>query len=306
MSMIQPGRETRAGSSSAQRRRPFSSVNRLLVSLVPLVAALAFACAPAPAPEADSAAEQAGEPTGPAREYYEIRRYRLADEDSRQTVLAYLENALVPALNRAGIDRVGVFGVEPDPAEEEAPDPVDAMSVWTIIAFSGIDDFTGMKATLEADADYLEAAAPMYATPVREPIYERVESWFLHAFQGMPVMELPAQTAAGEDRIFELRLYESHNEDTARRKVHMFDNGEIDIMRDVDMAPLLYGELLIGANVPALVYILSAPDMESHQEHWEAFLEHPDWERMSGMEMYKGTVSGIEKVFLRPTAFSRI
>lgn len=272
--------------------------------LLPAVAfGLIVACAPAEAPEA--AGEEVAEQGGPAREYYEIRRYRLSDEDSRQTVLAYLENALVPALNRAGIDRVGVFGVEP-PSEEEALDPVDAMSVWAIIAFPSVDDFTGMKSTLEADAAYLEAAAPMYATPRREPIYERVESWFLRAFKGMPTMELPPQTAVGEDRIFELRLYESHNEDTARRKVHMFDYGEIDIMRDVDMAPLLYGELLIGANVPALVYILSAPDMESHRGHWTAFLEHPEWIRMRDMEMYQGTVSGIESVFLRPTAFSQI
>ncbi len=279
------------------------------VSLAPAVAALVVACtpgAPGNAPEADSAGEQAAEQSAPAREYYEIRRYRIPDEDSRQTVLAYLENALVPALNRAGIDRVGVFGVEPPSAEEEALDPVDAMSLWAIIAFRSIDDFTGMKSRLEADAVYLEAAAPMYATPTREPIHERVESWFLRAFQGMPVMELPPQTAAGEDRIFELRLYESHNEDTARRKVHMFDHGEIDIMRDVDMAPLLYGELLIGANVPALVYILSAPDMASHREHWRAFLDHPEWVRMRDMEMYKGTVSRIESVFLRPTAFSGI
>ena len=278
--------------------------------LFPVAATLAAvclipACAPSEAPAEDAASEQAMD-SGPAREYYEIRRYRLADEGSRQTVLAYLENALVPALNRAGIDRVGVFGVEPPPEGEEPLDPVDAMSLWAIIAFQSVEDFVGMKSTLEADAGYLEAAAPMYATPTREPIYERVESWFLHAFKGMPVMELPTQTAAGEDRIFEFRLYESHNEDTARRKVHMFDNGEIDIMRDVDMAPLLYGELLIGANVPALIYILSAPDMESHGEHWQAFGDHPEWERMRNMEMYKGTVSGIENVFLRPTAFSQI
>ncbi len=278
--------------------------------LFPIAATLAAvcsipACAPSDAPAEDAASEQEME-SEPAREYYEIRRYRVAEEGSRQTVLAYLENALVPALARAGIDRVGVFGVEPPSEEEEPVDPVDAMSLWAIIAFPGVEDFTGMKSTLEADADYLEAAAPMYATPTREPIYERVESWFLRAFQGMPAMELPPQTAAGEDRIFELRLYESHNEDTARRKVHMFDNGEIDIMRDVDMAPLLYGELLIGANVPALVYILSAPDMESHREHWQAFLAHPEWVRMRDMEMYKGTVSGIENVFLRPTAFSQI
>ena len=278
--------------------------------LFPVAATLAAvclipACAPSDAPAEDAASEQAMD-SGPAREYYEIRRYRLADEGSRQTVLAYLENALAPALNRAGIDRVGVFGVEPPPEGEEPLDAVDAMSLWAIIAFPSVEDFVGMKSTLEADAGYLEAAAPMYATPTREPIYERVESWFLHAFKGMPVMELPAQTAAGEDRIFEFRLYESHNEDTARRKVHMFDNGEIDVMRDVDMAPLLYGELLIGANVPALIYILSAPDMETHGEHWQAFLAHPEWVRMRDMEMYKGTVSGIENVFLRPTAFSQI
>ena len=270
-------------------------------------AALVLACAPADAPVADAAAaEQAATESEPGREYYEIRRYRLTDEDSRQTVLAYLESALVPALNRAGIDRVGVFGVEPPAEADEPVEPVDALSLWAIIAFPTIKDFTAMKSTLEADAEYLEAAAPMYATPRQEPVYERMESWFLRAFKGMPVMELPPQTAAGEDRIFELRLYESHNEDTARRKVHMFDNGEIDIMRDVEMAPLLFAELLIGEDVPALVYILSAPDMESHREHWQAFGGHPEWIRMRDMDYYKGTVSRIENVFLRPTAFSQI
>ena len=270
------------------------------------VAALALACAPAEAPAPEAAAEGAAAAAEPAREYYEIRRYRLADEDSRQTVLAYLENALVPALNRAGIDGVGVFGVEPPGEDDEPLDPVDALSVWAIVPYATIEDFAAIKPTLEADAEYLEAAAPMYATPRREPIYERVESWFLRAFKGMPAMEPPPQTSAGEDRIFELRLYESHNEETARRKVHMFDNGEIDVMRDVDMAPLLFAELLVGEDVPALVYILSAPDMDSHREHWTAFLEHPEWIRMRDMEYYAGTVSRIENVFLRPTAFSQI
>ncbi len=270
-------------------------------------AALVLACAPAEAPVADAAGdEHAAAESESGREYYEIRRYRLADEDSRQTVLAYLENALVPALNRAGIDGVGVFVVEPPAEADEPVDPVDSLSVWAIIAFPTVGDFTAMKSTLEADAEYLEAAAPMYATPRQEPIYERVESWLLRAFKGMPAMELPPQTAAGQDRIFELRLYESHNEETARRKVHMFDNGEIDIMRDVDMAPLLFAELLVGADVPALVYILSAPDMEAHREHWQAFGGHPEWIRMRDMDYYKGTVSRIENVFLRPTAFSQI
>ena len=274
---------------------------------VAVAAVLVLACAPAEAPAGDAAAgAPAAAESEPGSDNNEIPRYRLADEDSRQSVLAYLENALVPALNRAGIDRVGVFGVEPPAEADEPVEPVDALSLWAIIAFPTIEDFTAMKSTLEADAEYLEAAAPMYATPRQEPIYERLESWFLRAFKGMPVMELPPQTAAGEDRIFELRLYESHNEETARRKVHMFDNGEIDVMQEVDMAPLLFGELLIGEDVPALVYILSASDMEAHRERWQAFGGHPEWIRMRDMDYYKGTVSRIENVFLRPTAFSQI
>ncbi len=286
-------------------RNKISGVRRVGLAFVAVSLAIVggfLACGEQPAPAGGEGAAAEGA-TG--REYYEIRRYRVADEDGRKTVLAYLENALSPALNRAGIDRVGVFTVEPS-SDETPEDGAEGMSVWTIIAFPDIDDFAAMKSTLEADAVYLEAASPMYATSRDEPIYERVESWLLRAFVGMPVMELPPQTTTGEDRIFELRLYESHNEDAARRKVHMFDNGEIDIMRDVEMAPVLFAELLVGADVPALVYILSAPDMESHREHWRAFGGHPEWERMREMEMYKGTVSRIENVFLRPTAFSQI
>ena len=276
------------------------------VAVVVAAGALALACAPAEAPAPDEAAEQAAAESEPAREYYEIRRYRLADEAGRQTVLAYMENALAPALERAGIARPGVFQVEPPGDEDEPLEPVDAFSVWAIVTYPTIDDFAAIKATPPPPPAYLEAAAPMYATPRQEPIYERVETWLLRAFKGMAAMELPPQTAAGEDRIFELRLYESHNEETARRKVHMFDNGEIDIMRDVDMAPLLFAELLVGEHVPALVYILSAPDMESHREHWRAFGEHPEWQRMRVMDYYVGTVSRIENVFLRPVAFSGI
>ena len=72
------------------------------------------------------------------------------------------------------------------------------------------------------------------------------------------------------------------------------------------LAPLLYGETLIGDNIPNLTYILTAPDMESHKQHWQAFGKHPEWNRMKAMEKYKGTISGIENYFLVPTDFSQI
>ena len=129
---------------------------------------------------------------------------------------------------------------------------------------------------------------------------------FLQAFVGMPVLELPKESKAKQPRLFEVRIYESHNEEMGRRKIDMFNSGEIQIMRDVELAPLLYGETLIGDNVPNLTYILSAPDMPAHRQHWEAFSAHPEWQRMRSMPKYQGTVSKIVNYFLVPTAFSQI
>ena len=162
------------------------------------------------------------------------------------------------------------------------------------------------RPALEKDRPYLESANGYYAQPKDDPLYSRVESWLMLAFVGMPVMELPEQTSKRSSRIFEVRVYESHNEEMGRRKIDMFNSGEIDIMREVKLAPLLYGETLIGDNVPNLTYILSAESMEAHKEHWKAFGAHPEWQRMRAMEKYKGTISGIENYFLVPTDFSQI
>lgn len=236
----------------------------------------------------------------PVQEFYELRSYRVEDIERQEVVLGYLENGLLPALNRAGIDRVGIFSVQA--AEEEPQD----LSIYAIIPYPSADAFVGIRPRLEADEAYLEASAEIYAQPTETPAYTRVESWFMKAFSGMPVLELPSQSAAGEPRIFEVRVYESRNAEMARRKIDMFNSGEIQIMRDVELAPLLYGETLIGDNVPNLTYILSASDMESHREHWQAFGAHPEWQRMRQMPKYQGTVSNIVNFFLVPTDFSQI
>lgn len=231
------------------------------------------------------------------REYYELRTYQIDDSGKQSTLLTYLETGLVPALNRAGLDRVGVFTVYEMPED---------LSVHMIIAYPDMAAFVGIRSRLEKDEPYLKAAEAYYDRPQEDPLYSRIESRFMKAFVGMPTMEIPKESKAKQARLFEVRIYESHNEEMGRRKIDMFNSGEIQIMRDVELAPLLYGETLIGDNVPNLTYILSAPDMTAHRKHWEAFSAHPEWQRMRSMPKYQGTVSGIVNYFLVPTAFSQI
>jgi len=242
---------------------------------------------------------QAGQ-SGKSQEFYELRIYKIPTAQKQQIVNRYLQRALLPALNRLEVDRVGVFTQTAD-----KPAQVDH-SVFVLIPYRTLTARAELNSALAADRSYQRSAAELFALPKKDPAYTRIQSYLMKAFAGMPVIELPAQTVAKKPRIFELRTYQSHNEEKARLKVDMFNSGEIDVMREVKLAPVFYGEMLIGDNVPCLTYMLSAPDRETHKAHWKAFIGHPGWERLKSMTKYKDTVSKISNWFLMPTSFSQI
>ncbi|MFK7817256.1 MAG: NIPSNAP family protein [Planctomycetaceae bacterium] len=230
------------------------------------------------------------------REYYEWRTYRTANADKLAVVKNYIEKALVPALGRMGIDRIG--GFEPEANADE--------SISVLIPHKTLDTVGHFNDHLADDSAYQDAAKEYFAAPLKDPSFVRIENRLMRAFKGMPVIELPPQTAKKEARVFEIRIYESHTEHAARLKVEMFDEGEIQIMRDVKLAPVFYGETLVSNDVPNLTYMLSGESKEAHKQHFQDFLKHPEWDRMKRLERYKGTVSKITSLFFTPTEWSQI
>ena len=261
-----------------------------------LAMVLAMSCTMTVHDEASEApaSETAGENM---QEYYELRVYRIDSLEKQEVVSRYLETALVPALNRMGIDRVGAFTLQ---------EPGDDFSVFTLIPYRTLDLMTRMSDVLDQDADYQQAASEYFSASIDDPAYGRIESKLMKAFASIPVMELPEQTANRAARIFELRTYESHHENAAYRKVEMFDEGETQVMRETGLGPVFFGEVLVGHDVPNLTYMLSSTDRETHDKSWEAFRGHPDWVSMKAMDRYKDTVSKITNWFLVPTPYSQI
>ena len=235
--------------------------------------------------------------TGRKQEHYEFRAYRIKNAEKQKIVNSYLEKALLPALNRMGIDRVGVFKVMDKP---------DDLSIYVLIPFKTMEAFADLSPKLLADTEYQKAAGELDAQPKSDPAYTRIENRFYKAFSGMPVIEMPAQTAKKEPRVFEMRIYESHNEEKAALKRDMFNSGEMQLMRDIGLAPVFYGEALVGSDVPHLNYILSASSAEEHKKHFDTFKTHPRWIGMKDLPKYKDTVSKITSIMLVPTDYSQI
>lgn len=246
------------------------------------------------APGLVHAAEEGG---AAAREYYELRAYRLKSGAQNSALDAYLQQALIPALNRLGSKPVGVF------VEKEPKEPA---TVFVLVPYASLEAYAAAPAKLDADAEYQKTGAAFLQAPKSSPGFDRVDSWLMRAFTGLPRIELAAYSREGKARMFEMRTYESHCEAKARKKVEMFNNGEINTMREVGLAPVFYGQALVGPNLPHLTYMTSAENETEHKKHWDAFGKHPKWNQMKNDPQYADTVSKITKWFLVPTAYSQI
>jgi hypothetical protein len=182
----------------------------------------------------------------------------------------------------------------------------DPSAVLVLIPYPNIEEYGGATARVNADTEYQSAGAEYLNSPKTHPAFERIDSWLMRAFAGMPKVEAPAYCQQRKPRMFEMRTYESYSELKALKKMEMFNSGEIQLMRDVGLGPIFYGQALIGSNLPHLTYMLSAEDQAAHTKHWDVFKDHPTWIKLKNDPQYADTVSKITNRFLVPTAYSQI
>ncbi|MBZ9731671.1 NIPSNAP family protein [Salegentibacter sp. JZCK2] len=226
-------------------------------------------------------------------EVYELRVYDMKFATSEDLLHDYFKNALIPTLNRQEVSNVGAF--------EESGETLPK-KVYLLIPYKNMQQYLDVSDGLEDD-DQLKSAAETYrnTTPDKIP-FERYETRFIRSIWGFPDLVKPADDL---DQ-FELRIYESYNEDALRRKLKMFNEDEFDIFADAGLRTVFFGKNISGDQMPSLTYLLAFKDKEKHQEAWSNFGEHPDWQRISNLEEYANTVSDITRVFLKSLPYSQL
>lgn len=162
------------------------------------------------------------------------------------------------------------------------------------------------RAKLAADAEYQKALEAFNGQPGLN--YVRIDSSLLRAFDGFPTVVPPANVGKRPSRIFEVRMYESNNLTTLRRKIKMFNEGEAGIFKRLGMQPVFFGETIIGANQPNLVYMLSYEDLAARDKAWKAFGADEEWKKLRETPGYSDAeiVSNISNYLVSPLPFSPI
>jgi hypothetical protein len=252
-------------------------------------------------------------PTASAREFYELRCYHLKagtrlKADAKPALLhGYLETTFLPALERVGLRNVGAFTEIEVNKDTATSTPRAGSPVWLLIPHANLDSLVHVNAELNADAAVQQAGRAYLEVKKSEPAFERIDSWLLRAFKSMPKLELPAFSRnKTPTRVFEMRDYESHSEGRALNKMAMFDEGETQLMRDLGMSPVFFGQALAGPNLPHLRYFTSGPDLATHLANWKKFGPDPRWAKLRDDPQYADNTSLNTARFLVPTAYSQI
>lgn len=231
-------------------------------------------------------------------QYYQLVEYQGIESDRLHELDAFLEKALIPSLNRMGIENIGAISLEA---------PVDGKtSLYLIVPLSGPVQVATVVEALAKDDAFRKEAKSYWETDYKQPVYARMRSELLLAFDCFPKIVVPAQKIADKDRLFEMRVYESPTERMGHLKVDMFNNGEVPIFLDCGIRPVFFGQALMGDRMPNLTYMTVYDNAAERDACWKKFQSHPDWAKLKAVEKYQGTVSKIHKFNLLPRPYSQL
>lgn len=229
----------------------------------------------------------------------ELRRIQLRNgaDNQRQRITEFFEKQGLPAYQRAGAGPVGFFAVSIGP---------DSPYILTVVSYPSLAGMEQIRGKMSADAEYQKALETFNSQPGLN--YVRINTSLLRAFEGFPTVEPPPNAGKRPSRIFELRMYESNNLTTLRKKVKMFNDGEAGIFKRLGMQPVFFGETIVGDRQPNLVYMLSYEDLAGRDKAWKAFGSDPEWQKLRATPGYSDAeiVSNISNAILTPLPFSPI
>jgi hypothetical protein len=226
------------------------------------------------------------------KEIYEWRIYTLTGD--WKLLDSFFEEALIPAYKRQNIKAGAFRPYKVNEGEKEKR--------YIVFIYPDIETYHKVKKNIWEDREFRQKAQAFFDASAPAPAYSEFESYLCEAFDKIPAHRKPDPSRT----LFELRIYHSPNEEANQRKVKMFNSEEIDLFDKVAINSVLYGEILSGPNMPALLYLTWYKDEETRGQAWEQFRNHPDWKRMSALPEYANTATRNQSIFLSPASYSQL
>ena len=225
--------------------------------------------------------------SGVATRCYALWRYTIANPAQKQRFDTFVEGALIPALNRAGIEQVGVFSPEGEFASNRA---------YLLLSQSSIGNMTSLSICLARDEEYTEMTSAFLQTHANGRPYQRKDVQLVASLTKMTSVEAPAP---GADSILQLRSYECFDAGTELKAIEMFNATGIAVLLETGVSPVFFGQTIAGENMPNLTCLLAAADVGTHELGRRQLLSQTEYN-------VSELVYTVTDETLKPAAYSQI
>jgi hypothetical protein len=160
-----------------------------------------------------------------------------------------------------------------------------AQTIMVLSGFPNAEEMSAAAASIEADASYRKAHAEFESGA--EPPFDSAQRVLLQATPFSPEVAIPAEKPKAP-RYFELRVYHS----PTGRQLHLvherFTGKEIEIFHRVGVHPILYGDTIIGPDLPNLTYLTPFTSLADREKAWDAFGADPEWVKVRAESIARG------------------
>jgi hypothetical protein len=229
---------------------------------------------------------------------HELRIYHHNSAEQGKRLDAFLEKCVLPALHQQGLKDIGIFTAISN-------DTAKARQTYMLISYSSLRKKLDIESKIMSDKWFIDAAKEFMDSARDKQAYTRMEGMLMRGFRMFPGIRRPSLTGSREQRIYELRSYESTNERLYWNKVEMFnEGGEIALFDRLGFNAVFYGEVFSGPRMPNLMYMTTFENKADRDAHWQSFRDDAEWKQLSSNPKYQKNVSRSEIIFLRPTAYS--
>jgi len=237
----------------------------------------------------DSTCESKCESECTKKQIYEWRIYSLTGDGA--VLDDFFKDVLIPAYNRCDVS-VGAFSLYKQEEVEQR---------YLLFVYPCLQTYNKVRQTVWNDEAFQEAARPFFEATAPDPVFSKYETYLCEAFDKIPEMRMP-----DKDRtLFEYRNYYSPNDEANKRKIKMFNTGEIDLFDKAGINSVCYGEIFAGSRMPALIYLTWYKDEETRNIAWDVFGKNPDWQSMRSDPAFKNTATNNIVKLLSPMPYSQ-
>lgn len=203
--------------------------------------------------------------TDQGRPYYEFLLYDCRIGEPFDRLQRWAEEALVPAMSKAGVKALGCFTLALG---------VETPQLLVVMEHASVAELQSAWVKVRDLPEWRDGLQKVEEGQV--PPFDRLEKRLLLATDYSPPLS-EAVKKAEKPRFFEFRIYHSPTFRQLAALHERFSGPEIKIFHRSGIHPILYADTVFGPKQPCLTYMMPFESLAAREKAWATFRADPEW-----------------------------